>query len=278
MWFTVEGIAETILKGVLKEIMPANPQVSLEVGSTPVDTTIVDPASVQLAGVDPAVVEQDILKLFGDYRKLVKDKYFSTMWFQEYSEKAEFPSNSALRSRGKRYVYRFFVHLEQSGQYYIWQYPACFRSWNGGNNNMYPAEGARPPREMTEWEAVHCPWYLDTDKWDNPLNEWEKLAAKNIARKLVPKTVMSGIKEGLLEDADKSAALMEIEAEKVPAWVDHSRKPRKPKESKGKEVSKETQTKSKKGKKSSKATSKQGKSFCTLLAPGASIPVHSFLY
>ncbi len=62
-----------------------------------------------------AGVLNEILQDFKEYQKVVKDKYFDSIWVwvlgDKMNDEEDCPSEK-YRSRAKRYVYRYFVQRE----------------------------------------------------------------------------------------------------------------------------------------------------------------------
>jgi hypothetical protein len=94
-----------------------------------------------------------------------------------------------LQKRARRFVYRFVIYVEQKDLEFFPAYPACFLLWskrdllqNGSykyaKESMYPCESGDIPRDMSPWETLHCPWYMDFPKWERPFNQWEQEAQK----------------------------------------------------------------------------------------------------
>jgi hypothetical protein len=121
-----------------------------------------------------------------------------------------------LHKQAKWYGYPYFIHVEQKDPKKFQAYLAFFPLWLNisvrlseesmfGPESMYPAQGLQPPRVMTGWEVRHCPWYLDTKRWDYPLNNTEKQNRRINYQGLPPPVIVSAAKEGEEDKAKESA-------------------------------------------------------------------------
>jgi hypothetical protein len=66
---------------------------------------------------------------------------------------------------------------------------------------MYPCESGNAPREISPWETLHCPWYMDFPKWERPFNQWERDTQKSVIHGVPPKLILNSSKEGSSLDA-----------------------------------------------------------------------------
>lgn len=148
-----------------------------------------------------------------------------------------------MRKRAKRYVYRFFVDRQRSDPGYWWEYPGCFESWVDNDEfSMYPTEGLEFPRTMFEWEKLHCPWYLDSDRWAETFDQFEKSAMKTLSKGQTPEPVLVESKMAASTIVDESTKKMEDLALSILANIDSSRKMKPKKTTSGKAESRETST------------------------------------
>ena len=216
VWEQISSLANSLLVKILEDIMPFVPVE--RVSRTKTET---EPGSEKL-------VEDSIRRDFLVYEKKVRDKYFRGLW-----DKADV---AVLRKRAKRLVYRFIVYQESLDNGYFWMYPSFLSSWSAmtqtatgtvyGEFSMYPAEGADPPRPLEKWEIVHCPWYLDSNKWSVPFNASEKMHLQNIGKGGNPFDLLS---ESKFQDVVlQTEHLVEVEKafDTVVVAVDKSRKVR----------------------------------------------------
>lgn len=107
-----------------------------------------------------------------------------------------------------------------------------------GDYSMYPCEGAEAPRKMSEWEILHCPWYLDSDKWSATFNSAEEAALYMINLGYTPNVHISESKMAPTEAEFTGCRAKEQACLGVAPSIDRSRS-RKPKKEVGKEASKD---------------------------------------
>lgn len=109
------------------------------------------------------------------------------------------------------------------GSRFFWAYPPAFQKWaslESTEYSMYPAEGKYPPRELSDWEWIHCPWYLDTHKWDSPFDEMEKDAFQKLLKSQVPAKMLFEMKQGLLTEVDHSTIQLQVQCKTEVLQVD----------------------------------------------------------
>lgn len=137
-------------------------------------------------------------------------------------------------------MYHFFVDREVVDKNDWWCYPAYFLPWIAGVNEeptatkyneycRYPCKGADPPRPMSEWEILHCPWYLESDKWAVTMSTVEKATLHVINRGMLPETYVMDSKFAPTEAEVDRCEAMERAMLGVAPIVDGSwaRKPQK---------------------------------------------------
>jgi hypothetical protein len=140
-----------------------------------------------------------------------------------------------LHMQAKRYVYRYFMYVEQKDPKKFLAYPACFPLWLNislplseesifGPESMYPAKGLQPPWVMMGWEVIYCPWYLNTKRWDNPLNNAEKQNQRINDQGLPAPVIVSTAKEGEEDKAEESAKKVNAALSKQEHYANQSRK------------------------------------------------------
>ena len=76
--------------------------------------------------------------------------------------------------------------------------------------SMYPTEAEHPPRELTEWEQAHYPWYLEVSRWATPFDEEEKKAFGQLARGVSPEVHFNAMKQGVAAQAENSAHALDL--------------------------------------------------------------------
>ncbi len=75
---------------------------------------------------------------------------------------------------------------------------------------------------MTRWETLNCPWYMDTQRWATPFNQFERSARKTLDQGLIPASVFSSVKEGPEEDVEASAFNVKAATKGTRFYADHS--------------------------------------------------------
>ncbi|CAM6096076.1 unnamed protein product [Calypogeia fissa] len=124
------------------------------------------------------------------YKDTVFAKFFPIIW------KEAKPDLVTLRKRAKRLVYQFFMEMEGKDRTYFWVYPLCFDLWVRSDSQylMYPGEGSDPPRDMTPWELINCPWYIESDMWATPANPLEVSNLRAIEKGCLPASIRAEAK------------------------------------------------------------------------------------
>jgi hypothetical protein len=88
---------------------------------------------------------EGILTNFADFHKIVKDKYFDTLWFVQFGKSKKEAKDGedkevkkeTLQKRARPFVYRFMMHVEQknldfipmSGMFFIVVRGGSFARW-----------------------------------------------------------------------------------------------------------------------------------------------------
>jgi hypothetical protein len=195
MWSMVKGFAECMLGVIMEEIFEGEEEKLKE-------------------------EKEKTLADFSDYRKEVNDKSFHSIWVVPFGKEVEEAKKvvelETLHKQAKWYGYPYFIHVEQKDPKKFQAYLAFFPLWLNisvrlseesmfGPESMYPAQGLQPPRVMTGWEVRHCPWYLDTKRWDNPFDNTEKQNGRTNNQGLPPPVIVSAAKEGEEDKAEEPA-------------------------------------------------------------------------
>ena len=90
---------------------------------------------------------------------------------------------------------------------------------------MYLVEGPKSPnREMTDWEAQHCPWYLDMDSWSIPFDKEEKKVLDLVAKaQPVPVVINVGKNGDEVKSLTSAKEMQDCVSSRV-VYVDKTRK------------------------------------------------------
>jgi hypothetical protein len=210
MWASVEGYAKSMLTEILNQLKHLQDEAERESR------------------------KKGILSRLTEYCKEVKDRYFETMWpipkVKERKEDHEEKKAKYMR-RGQRYVYHFIVmEMELVDPTLFKQFPACFLLWVeeglAAQDSMHPCKGVQEfDRAITDWEELHCLWYLDTANWVRPFRT-ERKAHQQIKDWDIPDAFFQEKKQGAVEYAPKSAADVLMAASEQKCFPDQSRKPR----------------------------------------------------
>jgi hypothetical protein len=91
---------------------------------------------------------------------------------------------------------------------------------------MYPCEGKNEPQEMNDWEVLHCPWYLESDRWKQCFNDNERTQFRRITAREQPETLFLSVKEENEAEAAQSVLQVDAIAKVRPFYADKSRKGR----------------------------------------------------
>lgn len=87
---------------------------------------------------------------------------------------------------------------------------------------MFPCDGAEPPRKMCEWEILHCPWYLDSDRWAVTLDTAKKAALHMMNQGLNPDQILMELKFAPATAETHGSEAMERAVQGVAPIVDKS--------------------------------------------------------
>ncbi|CAM6102367.1 unnamed protein product [Calypogeia fissa] len=99
--------------------------------------------------------------------------------------------------------------MEVKDRHYFWVYPLCFDFLIRLDSScaMYPGEGANTLHAMTPSEFMHCPWYIDSNRWGTPFNLQEVADLRIVEKRGEPLSFRLEAKvqlEGNLEEFAKA--------------------------------------------------------------------------